>query len=569
MLKVKLHKISRAQANYGMPSDLIGEYAISEVVISRGMKETTHFNFSINLQDIDSSFPAANTELIHCLVYKLGVLLVHGIVGSFERNDDKIDVECEDVLFLLTQAAARPFPIYKNRHVPAILHDMIRYSPTFNLNYKNAFRLKNFYTLENPVDVSTLDVREEERLFSQITKIIDNNPDIYIRYGGYGGLYFDNPNEYPATDLRTQWFYYDIGVFDTNMNFVYDFGNIEELEIENNTHVQLGAVVPFGGNWTNALGVINPINIDHLIYGSFTLNPNYTAVLGIGVFNGIYTYGAVYDTDIYPDGFNQEHYEIITKRYDVELEIPSMLASPPLVVADIAEAAYQLYKCAVKDLRRAKKNKQFIKLTSSEFPEGIMPGNIIQINYNVSNQKYDLINDKPMTQAITNLVLNGNYYVQSYELTYSLDGNKIEYVLNSTGTYHDKNPEKLRLNPIREARKNKEFFDKVDTFEYGYYNVTLSGLAANGGGGVGYTSSRQTTFDRIVDADFGEIGVSHIPDYSSNIVGVYICSDNPDMEYDFTWTPAGTTLDIYVFNKNSGTWDNTMYADVKILIAYE
>src|SRR5688572_11841098 len=122
MLKAKFYKESLTDQ---MPDVLMAEFNISEVNISRSMKETTHFKFSIATKDIDVKFQAEFTEIIFCKVEKEGVEVAFGVVGSYYKNDDMIDVECEDVLYLLTQAAAKPHVIYKNRHIVAILRDLI------------------------------------------------------------------------------------------------------------------------------------------------------------------------------------------------------------------------------------------------------------------------------------------------------------------------------------------------------------------------------------------------------------------------------------------------------------
>src|SRR5687768_16165688 len=111
MLKARFYKSSRNSHDFGLPGIMIGEYVIDSVSINRSMRETTHFNFSIPLQQIDVSFDAKNTEITHCKIFKETTELVHGIVGTYEKNDETLEVECEDVLFLMSQAAARPYPM--------------------------------------------------------------------------------------------------------------------------------------------------------------------------------------------------------------------------------------------------------------------------------------------------------------------------------------------------------------------------------------------------------------------------------------------------------------------------
>lgn len=545
MLKVKLYSTT----NNAVPSTLIAEYNISEVEIFRSMVETTTFSFSIDIKQIDNSFPAEVEKLIYCEVIRNGITVVQGIIGTFEKNKDTIKVECEDVLYLLTSKAARPHVMYRNRHVVAILNDLLENHPVHDAG--GNFKLKDFSTLPSPVAITTIDLRDEEILYSQINKLLDNNEDFYIRYGGYGEVPYE-----PGVSYH----FYDLGLFNNNLHYRYDNSNISDLEVEANDEKKIGYIVAYGGTYTDSLGDIQILDLSTINYfGGYpaSLNPNY----GIsGQINPDYDW--VYDINEVADN---SFLEMIVKYYDVSVTTDTVPTND-----ELGDYSYQLYKSAVKDFKKRKRSEKIVTFESTDIPDYVMPGNIIQVNYKVTNQRYRLMADMPEYKEVENFSLEGNFYIESYKLSYSeTKGNKIKYTLNTTGNYDDTKAEKIRINIKKEARKNKEYFIIPTIYKYGYYElIEGGGNAANST--IGGNPALEVTMFKLADADFGDLGNPPGPPGNSTVVAAYYaCSEDPTLVIEWSDPPVAGDLTFKFKIQRNDSWDVTQTAVVKILVAFD
>lgn len=116
-----------------------------------------------------------------------GVEKASGYVHSLSMNEGTYNVRCNSLMDELTKIRSKTNAKYQDQQLIAILLDLLTYAPDWSLG--------DITTMIDPLVRTTIDLRGEKRLYSQIIRLVESVPNVYLR-------------EAPGRKL-------DIGVFNT------------------------------------------------------------------------------------------------------------------------------------------------------------------------------------------------------------------------------------------------------------------------------------------------------------------------------------------------------------------
>lgn len=543
--------------NYGLYpfGQLIAEYIIDEFTIKRSMTEASSFNFTIPLNQVNMAFPVANADYLICVIEKDGEMIIDGFVSDWEKNEDGIEVNCEDMLLLISYNRALPFAVFQDMQLISALYKII-----YNLDYRRnhgriRFVLGDFYTMDEPLQVVDLDLREETQAYAQANKALGSINDVYIRSGKIKQLH-TGPT---AIDKWVRTF--DVGKFNYNHHFVYNDANIDSITIKKETEVPVLLIEPYGGEFTDT-GVTKILDISYLQYHSSyptILNPDYAAeIITTAAKFGVRDSARVSDF---------ETRSIPYKRKIGYYNIAPKVAEDPSN-GQLGKAAYSLYRQAVKELKNEKVEEIEIQLESTYFPEKIMPGNIITINYEFNKDRYNVLTNQKKTDNISAFTVSGDYYVVDYEITYSLEEDTIKYTLNKSGIFKHINPEKIRRDFNKNITKNPNFnlqYLPADAWAYHEFNLSTG---ATGTSFDGFVTRRLTVNTNL--GDFGELESAYLPTTSHPVNNVFWCDNRQDLLFELSDNTINFgdtfTVDVHPVGRD---WTLSDTGTLKILIEYE
>lgn len=575
MLKVKFYR----EVDYGADSttlindpfefgnyafgQLVGEYTINECSVKRSMTETDSFNFSIPIGQINSDFPLYSSNFLLCQVTKDGEQIAEGFVSEYTKNEDSVEVSCEDLILVLGYNRSVPHALFVDQQLISVIYKIAN-NYDYRANHGNIkLRLGDFQTLDDPVAIVDSDLREYEQAYEQLTAFIGEQPNCYIRYGGSKLLH-------NGTDQINAWVRtFDVGSFDFEHQFIYDEHNTLEISIEKQNEIALRLIEPYGEEYTDGVGDTQILQISDIVN-----HPDYPAILDpnyiieddpndpdYGVFadaNNLLPVGTPTDT----------HYKRLVKYYGIR---PKTTENPSST--QLGKAALTLYKAVIRDFENEINDETEITLRSQSFPKMLMPGNKVKINYVFRKMLFQELFSKLSIQELDEFSLVGNFFVASYDLKYSEFEEEISLVLNRTGKFKSKQPEKQRKNLLnKQIKKEKNFFvELTPTDAWALHLESISSVASNAVASDGF-NAYEFTVDTTL-GDFGDLDALYLPTLSTTPVNNYFTSSNRYgdlyVETDLLTTATyGDTFTVRV-HPTGRNWTISELVDLKILIKYE
>jgi hypothetical protein len=113
-------------------------------------------------------------------IYYNNELLIEGVLQQFSekwsKNELVLSLQGRGRLDDLYSVRAYSQAYYESKELLLILGELLR---------RAGWRLNKINTLENPTQVTTIDLRSEKRLLPQIVTLIEGIPGVFFRYGGF------------------------------------------------------------------------------------------------------------------------------------------------------------------------------------------------------------------------------------------------------------------------------------------------------------------------------------------------------------------------------------------------
>ncbi len=303
--------------------ELYGDFVVSEASLSRAINEAGSFDFSIPVALLRGQslklngiwFLTQTTQNIYSAeLYQNGEMLMEGNVDSIGLNyvdeEPTLKFSCNGELADLIRYKAREDAYYQDEYLLYILTHLFR--PEFGSSLVSNWFYGDVLTLEDMLIKTTIDLRGETRLFSQITKVLNAFPNTFFRYGGHVASPL-----YPYTSH----YHLDIGAFNTKRYPPISAESITQLSQDVKYSGVLRRIQSFGGE-IEVAGVKRRIDLQDAI----AYDP-----VGLG---GIITVSGLANNNIL-SGYGEE----IIVYYD-EI-VPSVKVDP--TVTEINQAGYALY----------------------------------------------------------------------------------------------------------------------------------------------------------------------------------------------------------------------------------
>jgi hypothetical protein len=152
----------------------IGEYVCDSFTINHVINEAGTFNFSISASQSVNVMDMA--QPLRATLYVGNRYKVDGLVDNIGLQENTFTISCNSGLQALTRIRAKTNAKYEDAQVVAIFYDLLTYAPGWSLG--------EISTMADPLIRTTIDLRGEQRLFAQMTKLTESIPDMWMRYGG-------------------------------------------------------------------------------------------------------------------------------------------------------------------------------------------------------------------------------------------------------------------------------------------------------------------------------------------------------------------------------------------------
>lgn len=576
MIKVKFYR----ENDYGAPSptpindpfeyglypfgQFVVEYTVDEITISRSMTETFHFNFTIPIEQINGEFPLFPNKFLICVVEIDGEYIQDGFVSQYTKTEDGVDVDCEDLILLVSYNRSVPHALFVDQQLISVVYKIIN-NYDYRDNHGNIhLRLGDFYTLNDPLLIVDSDLRECEQAYEQVNKFIEEQPNVYIR-SGLTKLLHNEPDQIEGW-TRT----WDIGVFNKSLNYTYDESNILEISIEKQNEVPLTHIEPYGEQYTDSMGDTQILQISDIVN-----HPDYPTIIDVVNYpvevnpaDPEYGVTALSATLLPPTATLPNKRKAKIGYYSVR---PKTTDNPS--ATQLGKAAYTLYRAVIKEFEANINDETEITLKSEQFPSVIMPGNIIKVNYLFRQTSYTQFLNKMTINELEEFSVVGNYYVVSYTIKYSNSQSEINLVLNRSGKYKSKEPEKQRKNLLnKQIKKEKDFFvELTPTDAWALHEINVSSVTSNSTANDGF-DAYEFTVDTTT-GDFGDLDGAYLPTVAVTPVNNYFVNSNRDPDFYFetdllTTNTYGDTFTMRIHPKDRD-WTSSESASIKILIKYE
>ena len=362
-----------------------------------------------------------------------GVEKASGYVHSLSMNDGVYTVRCNSLMDELTKIRSKTNAKYQDQQVIAILLDLLTYAPEWSLG--------DITTMIDPLVRTTIDLRGEKRLYSQIIRLIESVPNIYLR-------------ESPGRKL-------DIGIFNTK-----SYPRLAQIESVNVTtsYVEITRQIePYGGEVTfsteytvielqeqikydddpevnpstptETIWVDVPVTKVDTVSRTITLNdaldydptlathPNFPIVTD----HGVPVVRNVRDSAVIGAGEYTEQYTQI---------VPVTRQNP--TAEDLEQAGYALWLKTVKELEDRSQHVETWSCKSRDIPAGFSVGDRLFIQSSARRSFRD-----PFSGTIIDVGLESVtewFRVPRYSVDYDSEGVSYDFDLSDTFTLVEDNP---------------------------------------------------------------------------------------------------------------------------------
>lgn len=239
--------------------------------------ESCDISWRLNeIEDWSASIPA-NVKGIEDIstgnlieIYNDGELLFEGIFQLKDQtldDGDRYKVSGRGVLDLLYATRAFSQAYYQEKELVLILGELLRRA-NWRLGYIN--------TMADKVIKTTVDLRNEKRIFPQITKAANGVSETYLRYGGYiNGKHSIDIGAF-GEESGVEFITVPDGDGTTSFNRDDNFfgrrvGAIEKISVKSNNVEIINSVEAFGGEVTDNTGKLRFIDLGDALASQPTL----------------------------------------------------------------------------------------------------------------------------------------------------------------------------------------------------------------------------------------------------------------------------------------------------------
>lgn len=354
------------------------------------------FDLSVYAEDIEY----ARIKGAEVSVYKNAELLISGIVQDrpqFQYQDDQkyvFKLKCNGELGRLSCYRSRTSAHYQDETVYNIVTNLL-------FPYALYWEVELVNYADYTTDKTTIDLRNKETLFSQISEVIKSVPNLHLRYGGK-----NNAGKHVL----------QIGRFDSILYSAKQGENLQKLELISNSSKTYRIVESYGG-FTD----IQRITLaDALDDARTTAHADYT------------NYPIVYDAGsatYYCENLSDDDSCAISKKF--ELTKTSNTDAP--TAAEVAEAGYALWRKTVRFLQQNQKRESYKATVFSD--QKLTLGDRIHISAQAVEVVYNEFNMEAI--EIPLMETNSDYKITKIgvELETYISPNELESKLNYGYSY--------------------------------------------------------------------------------------------------------------------------------------
>lgn len=449
---------------------------LEEFEITDKLSELYQFDLKFNLNNLDLDyFPLEKYKNYCAEVYYGSTLIATGILYEFDIDlvTGDATISCNNTLFMMNYIPAIPNAIASNRstigHLSAIL------SFTDNWLQDNAssraatweyypIKIGRFATLEDWDILTSVDLRGEKQLYSQLQKTLKTTKNLFVKYSKANVSIFFNP-------LSAMWnsiihHVVDIGTFAYDVNFQLDNSNVKSMSIKKELQPKATWINAYGGEYTIA-GVKNQLKVsDKEMFFRELPDITHSSVVG----NSSYVQLTDYVSQIENVSGHTEYFTDI---------LPDVVEDPN--AAQIRRAAQALYLKASRQIR-AKEKQDEISIETDDFPIDLEAGNKVNFQYEYTKEYYNGINNTLERKILEELSYpNQSYYVREITKTFKSSGERsASIVLHPRPEYHEVESDVKEIAYARKLKADGEIFTLLNPrTTLGYYEIPISGVASN------------------------------------------------------------------------------------------
>jgi len=557
---------------------------VEEFTYSDKLNEITQFdlNFNINSLDIDY-FPIEKFKNYYVEVFYGSEMLKSGLIYEFETDlvTGETKISCNDPLFMLNYIPAIPNAIVNNRstigHLQTILENTqaSKHAMAAGLGtgwVYSPFRIVRFATIDDWDVLTSVDLRGEKQLYSQLQKVLKSTRNLFVKYSGTKFYITRDPVNSTCTGYGVSHLI-DIGNFSYDVNFQLDNSNIKSMSVNKQIQPKVTLINPYGGEYTLS-GVKNQLIVsDKQMYFKELPDITHSSILGQEPY--------VQLTDYISD------FENISGLVEYFTDIqPDPVDNP--TATEIRRAAQSLYLKSARQIR-AKEKQDEITIETNDFPINLEAGNKVNFQYQYIKEYYNKINNTLERKTIESLSYeNANYYIREIEKSFKSSGERsAKITLHPKPEYHEVESEAKEVALARKLKTDGEIFAvATPKITLGYYEFTIQNVVSNitiYGIDCYYFDVNKLTNVQLGDQNTTPINSTPInwftidsTSISKNVSydvwekGVYTIEDDTYLLFmDDTYYPKAnsSTFRIYVSKNNNWTINDSI--TVKVLVFFE
>lgn len=472
---------------------------LEDFEVSDKLDELYQFDLKFNLNNFDLDyFPLEKYKNYYAEVFYGNTLIASGLLYEFDIDlvTGDTTISCNNPLFMLNYIPAIPNAIMNNRstigHVAGLL-DWTRNAKQDNASNRSEMweyqpiKIGRFATLDDWDVLTSVDLRGEKQLYSQLQKILKTTKNLFVKYSRPNiTIYF---NVFIAMWDSIFHHLIDIGNFSYDVNFQLDNSNIKSMSIRKELQPKATWVNGYGGEYTLA-GVKKQLRIsDKQMFFKELPDITHSSVVGDSSYVQLTDYVSEID-DV--SGLTE---------YFTDIQ-PNPVDDPN--ATEIRRAAQSLYLKSARQIR-AKEKQDEISIETDDFPINLEAGNKVNFQYEYTKEYYNPINNTLERKVLEELSYpNQSYYVR--EITKSFKGTgerSAKITLHPRPEYHEVESEAKEVALARKLKADGEIFVIPEPkITLGYYEFTVSGVAANSTNVYG--NCYEKTISKLGDIQLGD-----------------------------------------------------------------
>lgn len=373
---------------YTYEDQFIESFTSRNLNVHHALNAINTFDFEVDPGDMRAG-TVDRLQRMRVKVEYRGSQYISGLVDSITiSTEGTFRFQCNSLLYELTQIRAKSNALYQGQQVIAILLDLFTYAP--------GWRLGNITSMENIEVRTTIDLRGEERLFSQIVSLVNSIPNLYFREGRDRTI--------------------DFGLFNQNTYPFIPNDEVKSLVVETKYGELLRQIEAYGGQVMLDVSETEKIErtvtlADSLVFdASLAQHPSFPILLD----KGVYVVRNIRDTSVSGAGDRVVFYSQIKP----DRNNPTS--------TELGQAGAALWLRAVKDLEDAAQFEERWDCTTTYLPEDFKLGNRVFIHSNFTRAYHDYVSG---TVGLVNMGITSDWFrVMEYNET--LTDTSVRYTLS-------------------------------------------------------------------------------------------------------------------------------------------